>query len=267
MSRANILRTVGLSLTVVVLVAGAFLIGQEAADPVANAQETLRSYYANADSAAMADRIVPGSLGQQVEREQLEAGIGRLLQEPFEVEETDTYEVRGTRLVKVALTPPQGDQPLEWCVLPDGGLLLGCRVASAQLTGEFEGDAPIAVSFSGMDVLADSVQLAIVLTTSGEDEVPLGGDVRLQGDRFELANTAYLLGGQQAPADPEDLRIRPQAGLLLVWRAGAVEDPAGYTQGPFRLTWRDGAVALTVDEVTWFVGGDGGASSPAATSS
>lgn len=218
MSRANILRSTGLGLTVLVLVVGALLVGQEAADPVANARETLRSYYANGDAAGVADRIVPGSLGQEIPREQLETGIGQLLQEPFEVEDTSTHEVRGTRLVRVALTRPQGGQPLEWCVLPDGRLLLGCRVATVELSGEVEG-ADIGLDFSAMDIQASSVQLAVVLTTSGEEEVPIDGDVRLQGGGFELVNAAYVLGGQQVPADPEDLRVRPGAGLLQIGRA------------------------------------------------
>lgn len=255
MSRANILRTAGLSLTVVAFVAGALLIGQEAADPAANATETLRSYYENTDAAAVADRIVPGSLGQQdIPRAQLEEGIGRLLEEPFEVESTSTHEIRDTRVVRIALVRPQGAQPLEWCVLPDGGLLLGCRAATVELSGEVEADAPIGLDFSALDIQATSVQLALVLTASGEEEVPLGGDIRLRGDSFELANAAYLLGGQQVPADPEALSVRPGAGLLLLWSADQVEDATVYTEGPFTLAWRDGSVELTVDDVTWFVG-------------
>lgn len=262
MSRANILRTAGLSLTVLAFVVGALLIGQEAADPAANARETLRSYYANTDAAAVADRIVPGSLGQQdIPREQLEQGIGRLLQEPFEVEDTSTHEIRDTRIVRVALTRPQGQQPLEWCVLPDGSLLLGCRVATIELSGDVQADAPIGLDFSALDIQATNAQLALVLTTSGEEEVPLGDDVRLRGDSFELANAAYLLGGQQVPADPASLNVRPGAGLLLLWRADQVEDATAYSEGPFTLAWRDGSVELNVDEVTWFVGGDSSAAS------
>lgn len=259
MSRANILRTAGLSLTVLAFVVGALLIGQEAADPAANARETLGSYYANADAAAVADRIVPGSLGQDIPREQLEQGIGRLLEEPFEVEDTSTHDIRDTRIVRVALARPQGAQPLEWCVLPDGGLLLGCRVASAELSGEVQTDAPIGLDFSTLDIQAAGVQLALVLTTSGEDEVQLGDDVRVHGDSFELANAAYLLGGQQVPADPASLTVRPGAGLLLLWQADEVEDATVYTEGPFTLAWSDGSVELTVDEVTWFIDGDSSA--------
>lgn len=259
MSRVNVLRSVGLALTVVVFVAGALLIGQEAADPVANAEETVRTYYANTDASGVADRIVPGSLGQEIEREQLEAGVERLLQEPFEVEESTRHEVRGTRIVRVAVARPQGGQPLEWCVLPDGSLLLGCRVATVDLVGEVDSDAPVGLDFSAMDIQASYVQMATVLTTPGEEEVPLGDDVRLQGDSFELANAAYLLGGQQVPADPADLQVRPGAGLLLLWRAEDVEDFSPYTEGPFTLRWSDGSVRLTVDDVTWFIGEDAGA--------
>lgn len=279
MSRVNILRSVGLGLTVVVLIAGALLIGREASNPVANARETLRSYYSNTDAAAVADRIVPGSLGQQVEREQLEAGLGRILQEPFEVEDVSSGVVRGTQVVRVAVARPQGGQPLEWCVLPDGGLLLGCRAATVEMSGEVQGDTPVTVDFAGMDVLVDGAQLAVVLTTSGQDEVPLDGDLRLQGGDFELANTAYLLGGgQQVPADRQDLRIRPGAGLLLLWRSDDVEDLDATTAdaAPYTLTWGSGSVQLNVEDITWFVGRNGaqadtattdGAPTPAPTSS
>lgn len=268
MSSVNILRGVGLGLTVIVLVAGALLIGQEAADPEVNAEETLRALYANRDAAGIADRIVPGSLGQDIPREQLEAGIGTLLQEPFEVEDTSTHRIRGTQLVRVALTRQQGGQPLEWCLLPDGSLLLGCRVATVELSAEVDGDVPVGVDFSAMDIQASNVQLAVVLTTSGEDEVPLSDDVRLHGDSFEQANAAYLLGGQQVPADPQDLRVRPGAGLLLVYRADQIEDVDTYTDGSFTLRWSDGAVQLAVEDITWFIGdGSAGASTPAPASS
>lgn len=253
MSRVNVLRSVGLGLTVAVFVVGALLIGQEAADPAANARETLRSYYANVDTAAVADRIVPGSLGQEVPREQLEAGLSGLLQGPFEVERTSTHRIRGIEVARVVVARPQGGQPIEWCVLPDGGLLLGCRLGGAELSAEVTGDAPIDVDFAGVDVLADDVQLAVVLVATGDEEVPLG-EVRLEGGDHSLANTTYLLGGQQVPAEPDDLRVRPGAGLLLVWVAEGVEDVTEHVEGPFTVTWADGEIELTLNEMQWYVG-------------
>lgn len=258
MSRATILRSVGLGLTVLVLIGGATLIGAQANDPSVGAQEQLERYYADSDAAAVADRIVPGSLGvENIDRQQLEAGLGRILQEPFEVESSETFTVRGTRIVRISVARPQGAAPLDWCVLPDGGLLIGCRLATAELQGEVQ-DVPVEVSFSAMDLQPSTVLLAVVLATTEEEPVPLGDDIRLQGDSFELTSTSYVLGGQQVPADPQDLQVRPGAGLQLVFQAQDVEDLMPYTEGPFTLTWGDGSVRFEIAEVTWFI--DGGTS-------
>ena len=268
MSRANVLRSVGLGLTVLVLIGGATFIGAEANDPSLGAQDQLERYYAEADAAGVADRIVPGSLGvDNVDRQQLEAGLAQLLQEPFEVESSETFTVQGTEVVRVSVARPQGAAPLEWCVLPDGGLLIGCRLATAELQGEVQG-TPVEVSFSAMDLQPSTVLLAVVLATTEEEPVPLGEDVRLQGDSFELASTAYVLGGQQVPADPQDLQVRPGAGLQLVFEAQDVQDLTPYTEGPFTLTWGDGSIRFEIGEVTWFI--DGGTSpqpGPTATAS
>lgn len=265
MSRASILRSVGLGLTVLVLVGGAALIGVQASDPGATAQEQLERYYADTDAAAVADRIVPGSLGvEDIDREQLEGGLRRILQEPFRVESTETFTVQDTRVVRVSVARPQG-RPLDWCVLPDGGLLIGCRLAIVDLQGEVEG-APVEVSFSAMDLLPDSALVAVVLTTTQEEPVSLGDDIRLHGDSFELANASYVLGGQQVPADPQDLQIRPGAGLQLVFQAQDIEDLSRYTEGPFTLNWGEGSVTLEVSEVTWFLDrGQSPAPGPTAT--
>lgn len=268
MSRANVLRSVGLGLIVLVLIGGATFIGAEANDPSLGAQDQLERYYAETDAAGVADRIVPGSLGvENIDRQQLEAGLARILQEPFEVESTETFTVRGTRIVRVSVARPQGAQPLDWCVLPDGGLLIGCRLATAELQGQVQ-DAPIEVSFSAMDLQPSTVLLAVVLGTTEEEPVPLGDDIRLHGDSFELTSTSYVLGGQQVPADPQDLQVRPGAGLQLVFQAQDVEDLTPYTEGPFTLRWGEGSVRFEIGEVTWFI--DGGTSpepGPTATAS
>ena len=255
MSRATILRSVGLGLTVLVLIGGATFIGAEANDPNAGAQEQLERYYADTDAAAVADRIVPGSLGvENIDREQLVAGLARILQEPFEVESSETFTVQGTRIVRISVARPQGAAPLDWCLLPDGGLLIGCRLATVELQAQVQ-DVPIEVSFSAMDIQPSTVLVAVVLTTTEEEPVPLGGDIRLQGDSFELTNTSYVLGGQQVPADPQDLQVRPGAGLQLVFQAQDVEDLTPYLEGPFTLTWGDGSIRFEIGEVTWFIDG------------
>lgn len=243
-----------LGLAVAVFVGTAVLVGASGTDHLARAEEQLRSIYESGDVGRALDRLAPGSFGADTAtRAQLEPALTQLMAEELEVTESRTVEVRGVELAEIQ-TPR-----VTWCVTPEGRLILGCRVASAELEASVSG-APIELGFAGLDVFADRVDLVLVLTTTEQEPVTLG-EVAIEGSAFEFVEAAYVAGGQRAPVEPGDLAVQPGLGLLLFFQAQGVEELDALLAEPLTVSFDGGEITVTIPELHWAVGegaGDAG---------
>lgn len=266
--RQSLLHRGVLGLTVVVLVAGAVVVSQistGSAARVADAEEMVRQFYQAGEPGRVVDRLVEGSLGQDVPQQQLTGAIGQVLNQPLQIESSEAVTVRGSSLVRIQT--PQ----VNWCVTGDQRILLGCRVATAQLQGSPQG-APVQLAFATVDVLATRVNLSAVLTAAGQQPVTLGSEVTLDqpsgGADLAFAGAFNLTGGQRVPVQAGQLTVQPQAGLQLTFESDDVDDVEATLRGPFRVNWDGGGIDLRVGEVTWFIGepsrGQGGPPPPGA---
>lgn len=250
--RELLVRRVVLALTVVALVAGSFLVASAKTGPGAqlrDAEALIQRLHDQGDAQAVADRIVAGSLGEEVTDEQVVQALQSVLAQPAEIIESELVDVRGIPVARIRTAQ------LEWCVTPGEQLLVGCRVGTAEAAATVRG-APVEVAFAAVDVFADRVDLAVVLTTQEPEPVPLGTDVGLDqppGVDMERVETSYTLGGQRMPLEEEQIAVRNDAGLLLVFEDGDVDDVEAAVGGPYALTWDGGTVELEVTEATWFI--------------
>lgn len=249
----KVLAAVVLGLAVVALSLGAAALGPDAEGRVERAEALLRGLYERGDPEAVVDRLAEGSFGADEETgSQLGPALGAVLSEQLEVTDSRVVEVRGVPLVEVS-TPR-----LQWCVTPESELILGCRVATAELDAAATG-APLEVQFAAVDVFADRVDLTLVLTTTGQEAVTLG-DVSIAsssaGAPLELADVSFVAGGQRAPAPPGDVAVQPGVGTLLLFQARDAEDVEATLEGPFTVGFDGGEVEVAVPSLDWVVGGD-----------
>lgn len=244
-----------LGLTIAVFVGTAVVVGLSGNDRLARAEEHLRALYESGDVARTLDRLAPGSFGADADtRAQLEPALSQLLAEELQVTESRLVEVRGIELAEIQ-TPR-----ITWCVTPENRLILGCRVASAEVDAEVRG-APVEVAFANLDVFAGQVDLVIVLTTNEQEPVDLG-EVSIDAEGFEFVEASYVAGGQQAPVAPGEVQVQPGLGLLLYFRAQEPADVDALVGEPMNVSFDGGEVVLEVPELEWAVGAptDGGGS-------
>jgi hypothetical protein len=258
---ARVVQGVVVGLAILALVSGAVLLGASGSDRVDRAERLLARLYEQGDPAAVIDRFPPGTVPPE-QRPQFEEALRRVLSGPFEVESSELFTVRGRQIARVTVAAPGGGPDLQWCVLPDDAVVLGCRLGTAQLEVA-SSPAAVEVPFAALDVFVDRVALTVVLTASGREEVALGDRPEVAapggGGEFRLSEASFVAGRQRQPAPAGRLRIPPGTGLLLVFERPGSERLAPSVDGPFELTWSGGSVRLESADVTWFIEGEAAA--------
>lgn len=240
-----------LGLTVVALVVGAVFTDVDTGGRLDQARQMLARLYERDDVEAVLDRLAPGSSGAgPATSGQLRQLLGALLAEPFQVTSSGLVTVRDVTLA--AIRTPR----MDWCVLPDGRLLLHCRVAAVRPAVEVSGTA-LDAPFAEFGVFADRLELAVVLTSRRDRQIPLGR-VRIEGPpggaALRLSEAAYAAADRRVRTGIDQLTVRPGTGLVLVFEATDVERFDATLEGPFLVRWHGGSLRLTTVDTRWFIG-------------
>lgn len=216
-----------------------------------SAREMLAAIYADGDARAVFDLAEPGTLPREPRAqlhlmEQLNALFA---QRPFDVVEEEVLTVRGVEIARIRVGQ------VNWCVTPDGRILLGCRVALASVSGTTD-LREIDVTTVELDILVNRVDIAAVLLPAGDEAVDLEGHPEFESAfarRATLAEVDYVMDGHRTRAPADELTLRPEAGLIFVFELVETADLADVGDATFRYVWPDGDVVIVVDDIVWLV--------------
>lgn len=256
--RVSIGARIALGLAVVALIVGAIAAttlefgGDGTEEREAEAEAIVAQLYEADDLDEVRGSVVeqsirsgPGTAEQA--REILEA----ILDQPYDVEEVHTFELRDEELVEVRVGQ------VRWCVREDDQVLVGCRVALTEV--EAEVDTPdLTVIFAGVDVIADRLDTVVVVASETGDWIAIEGTPSLEtpdelGDG-RLVDTALAGGGQQVSTPLEMLRAYPDAGALMAFEVREIGDIEALDGAELVVTWEGVAVDVEVLRVLWLVG-------------
>ncbi|MBW3657586.1 MAG: hypothetical protein KY457_03035 [Actinobacteria bacterium] len=245
-SASEVAGAAALGLTVLVLVAGAFLVGQ-GGGAFEDAGARIQALYDAGDGQGMMEAFVEGSIPPA--QEEATANALRQIVRPgisvASVEEP--VDVMGASIVRVTT-----DDGIDWCVRPDGDVLPRCRIGEVLLDATT--DAPAEISIARADIpLEGPTQLTLAIESTVPQPVPLRGlHLRTEdGDELsaELVQAVNVIAGQPSPVDPENPTLAAGSTLYLVWTTE--EDLSGRD---LVLEWEDGRIDLDAGRARWFVG-------------
>lgn len=245
-SAANLARASALALTVVVLVAGAFLVGQ-GGGAYEDAGQRIQAFYDAGDGLAMMEAFVDGSIPPEQEEATANA-LQQIVRPGIAVASVEEpVDVIGVPVVRVTT-----DDGIDWCVRPDGGVLPRCRIGEVLIDAST--DAPIDVALARADIPFEGpTQLTIALEPTVAEPVRLRGLELASADgaglEAELVQSVNVLGGQPTPADPQNPTLSAASTLYLTWLTE--EDLSDRDLG---LEWEGGRIDLDLHRVRWFVG-------------
>ena len=245
-SASKIAGGAALLLTVGVLVAGAFLVGQSGG-PFEDAGGRIQALYDAGDGQAMMDAFVEGAIPAEQQEATADA-LQQIVRPGVTVASIDEpIDVVGVSVIRVTT-----DDGIDWCVRPDGDILPRCRVGEVLM--EATTDAPAEVPIARADIPLDGpTQLTLAIESTVPEPVPLRGlQLRTEDGSdlsAELVQSVNVIGGQPSPADPENPTLAPGSTLYLVWTTE--ED---LSERDLVLEWEGGQIDLDVGRVRWFVG-------------
>lgn len=245
-SATQVAGAVALGLTVLVLVAGASLLGRSGG-AFDDAGGRIQALYDAGDGEGMMAAFVDGSIPP--EQEEATANALEQIVRPGVTVATveDPVDVVGVPVVRVTT-----DDGIDWCVRPDAAVLPRCRIGEVLIDAST--DAPAAVSIARADIpLEGPTQLTLAIESTVPEPVPLRG-LRLEpadGGELttELVQAVNVLGGQPSPVDPENPTLAAGSTLYLVWTTeGDLSDR------DLVVEWDGGSIDLDLRRVRWFVG-------------
>jgi hypothetical protein len=244
---------IGIAVVALIVVVLVMPGGQERT--LRDAREVMEDVYASGDAAAVFERAVPESLPQDPQQvEGLANSLSSLLEQPFVVSEEEVIRVQGVDIGRIRVGA------VNWCVTPDGGILLGCRVARASVEASTTlGGVHLANAV--LDIFADRVDVAAVLEPEGDETVHLEGPPVFESDlatHARLADADYLRSEERLrvpiEAVVEEMNLEPGFGLLIVFETTGIDDINDVTDASFRYVWDRGVVVVRVKEILWLVG-------------
>jgi hypothetical protein len=246
---------VALGLAVVVLVTAALLVATGAiggdTGREAEAEEIVAELYSARELEDIRRHIVEESIrtGPETAEETREI-LETILAQPFDVEEVNTFTARGEELVEVRVGQ------VRWCVREDDRVLLGCRVALAEVESDID-TQDLTVLFAGVDVVADRLDAVVVVASETGEWIAIEGEPAIEvPDRLgrgELIDTALAGAGQQVSVPLDMLRAYPDAGALLAFEVRDV-DLNELDDAHFTVSWEGVTVEVEVGRVLWLIG-------------
>lgn len=192
------------------------------------------------------DLVAEGSVPPALEGD-LRASFETILARP-DIQERATLEhdIDGVRIIEVDTS-----DGVRWCIRPDGGLLIQCRVGIAPVEVD-TGDTPVTVHRAEVDVFPEEQQLRIQLRT--EEEFTFEGLLSLRHASGEPAEVLQVQGalasqGEQVADVGRDTVIVPGTTLLLAW----VTDVDATLPDDLLLDFANGPFDLTIQPTEYFV--------------
>lgn len=246
-TRARLRRYAGLAgmiVVVLVLAAGAAIIGAPATVSAADAPEYLLDFYQGQDVEGFLDVVAPGT----VEPEQLPLlaqQLGQVLRPDVQVATTTEHTIEGEAITEIRTTDLQA-----WCVDESGAIYLRCKMGEAPVIVD-AGGVPIEPTIHQVDVFVDRSELVLGFEATA-DGVGFG-PLELAGSgsaaEVQLGQSAVSADGQLVPADPAAVTLDTGQTLLLLY----VGDTGSFATEQFDLTWDGNGLTVDVGRVEWFV--------------
>jgi hypothetical protein len=220
-------------------------------EPARDAEEVIAELYEEGDPVQVLNRSVPGTVDEDPNLQLRTLEILELvLREPFVIAEREVVTVHGVEIARLRV----GN--VNWCVLPDERLLLGCRVA--RVTAMSRTTLPdVSVAHAAVNVFPTRVDVAAVVESqTSDDRYELPGLPEFDSelvDSAELVAVDHVIDNTRVPAPPRDLGIREESGMLFEFEAQDVEEIERIEGAVFYMVWSTGQVEIVVREVEWLV--------------
>lgn len=250
---AGLVGRIAIGVAILGLVAAALLLtvwddGPD--DRIEEAEARVAELYEAGSVGEARELLVDGSIEDDA---QVEADVDELLAEvlgqPFRAEDSRVLRVGDTELVQVTV------HDVPWCVRDDGGILLGCRVATAEV--DAAPDTPdLTVIFADIDVLAHRVDAVVVVASETGDPIPIEGTPtmatpELVGGEWELTETSLVGAGQRVEMPLEMLNAYPDAGALFLFQGRDLDDLSAIGGETFTVSWEGVTVTAEVTAIEW----------------
>lgn len=251
-----------IGLAIIALVVGAVLVGSTPPTTAyEDAESYITSFFAENDPEGLAGNVVEEALPPL--NQPLVDILGQIMgsldgQVPQATSNTITIADREVVRVITQIPGPQGGTfPINWCVLPNGRIVVECQLAEIPVTLE---DLPEGLSqeFTSGVVLPDQVQLTVGVTYGGEGVFTMAGTPEVvtqdgSPSGLEVAAAGYALGGQTAPAPASDIEIQPGVALRVLLRGSDPEIARQLAGQQLQLRWDDGAMTVRVGAPRYFL--------------
>lgn len=253
MTAAGLAGRLAIGLAIFGLVAAALLLTFGDDGPgsrIEEAEARVAELYEAETVAEARELLVEGSVEDDP---QVQADVDEVLAEtlgqPFRVDDSRVVRVGDTELVLVTV------HGVPWCVRDDGGILLGCRVATVEVDAAPD-DPDLTVIFADLDVLAQRVDAVIVVASETGDPIPIEGaptmaTPELVGGEWELTETSLVGAGQRVEMPLEMLNAYPDAGALFLFQGRDLDDISAIGDETFTVSWEGVTVTAEVTAIEW----------------